>query len=72
MEPYFPDLKEEFEKSRFKISSQEYIANALFASFANFYVTLPFLAFSISLLLHLFFSAYLTSITLAIAYQFVF
>jgi flagellar protein FlaJ len=67
IESYFPDLKEELKRADLKFSSQEYIANALFASLLTFIVTLPFLAFFISLASASFLFAYLTSITIAIA-----
>jgi flagellar protein FlaJ len=66
IEPYFPDLKEELKRADLKFSPQEYIANALFASLLTFIVTLPFLAFSISLASASFLFGYLTSITLTI------
>lgn len=66
MEPYFPDLKDELKKTDLKISSQEYIANALFASLLSFMITLPSLAFFISIASASFLFGYLTSITLGI------
>jgi len=65
IEPYFPDLKEELKKADLRISPQEYIANALFASLLSFIVTLPFMAFSISISTGAFLFGYLTSVTLA-------
>jgi len=66
MEQYFPDLKDELKKADLRISPQEYIANALFASLISFVVTLPFLAFSFSIASQSFLFGYLTSITIAI------
>lgn len=66
LEQYFPDLKDELKKADLKISSQEYIANALFVALVSFIVTLPFLAFSFSIASQSFLFGYLTSITLAI------
>jgi len=65
IEPYFPELKEELRKADLKISPQEYIANALFASLLSFIVTLPFIALSISISIGAFLFSYLMSITLA-------
>ena len=65
IEPYFPDLKEELRKVDLKISPQEYISNALFASLLSFIVTLPFIALSISISTGAFLFSYLMSITLA-------
>jgi len=65
IEPYFPELKEELRKADLKISPQEYIANALFASLLSFIVTLPFIALSISIFTGAFLFSYLMSITLA-------
>jgi flagellar protein FlaJ len=66
IEPYFPDLKDELKKADLKISPQEYIANALFASLLSFMITLPSLAFFISFASASFLFGYLTSVTLAI------
>ncbi|MCC5994121.1 MAG: type II secretion system F family protein [Candidatus Aenigmarchaeota archaeon] len=64
-EPYFPELREDLKKANLKISSQEYLANAFFASLLTFIIILPILAFSISLASASFLFGYLTSVTLA-------
>ncbi len=66
IEPYFSDLKEELKKANLKISPQEYIANALFASLITFMLVLPSLAFSLSIISASFLFGYLTAITLTI------
>ena len=66
IEHYFPDLKNELKRADLKISPQEYIANALFASFLSFIVTLPFVALSFSIITASFLFSYLTSITLTL------
>jgi flagellar protein FlaJ len=66
IEPYFPSLKEELKRADLKISPQEYLANALFASLITFMVILPVLSFSISFTFGSFLFGYLTSITLTI------
>jgi len=66
MEAYFPELKNDLKRADLKISSQEYIANALFASLLSFIVTLPFLAFSLSIAIGTFLFSYLMTITLTV------
>jgi flagellar protein FlaJ len=66
IEPYFPFLKEELKRADLKISPQEYLANALFASLITFMLILPVLSFSISFTFGSFLFGYLTSITLTI------
>ncbi|MDT7858550.1 MAG: type II secretion system F family protein [Candidatus Aenigmarchaeota archaeon] len=66
IEPYFPFLKEELKRADLKISPQEYLANALFASLITFMLILPVVSFSISFTFGSFLFGYLTSITLTI------
>ena len=63
--PYFPNLKIDLKKAKFKMSTQEYLSGGIFLSFLVFIIELPLLSFIFGLLFQNFLFGFLTSITMS-------
>jgi flagellar protein FlaJ len=65
MSPYFPNLKVDLKKAKFKMSAQEYLSGGILFSFLVFAIELPLLSFVFGLLFQNFLFGFLTSITMS-------
>jgi len=65
MTPYFPNLKLDLKKAKFKMSTQEYLSGGLLLSFLVFIIELPLLSFVFGLLFQNFLFGFFTSITMS-------
>lgn len=65
MTDYFPNLKSDLKKAKFKMSTQEYLSGGILLSFLVFIVELPLLSFVFGLLFQNFLFGFLTSITMS-------
>jgi flagellar protein FlaJ len=65
MTPYFPNLKSDLKKAKFKMSVDEYLSGGVLFSFLVFAVELPLLSFVFGLLFQNFLFGFLTSITMS-------
>jgi flagellar protein FlaJ len=65
MAPFFPNLKGDLKKAKFKMSTQEYLSGGIFLSFLVFIIELPLLSFVFGLLFQNFLFGFLTSITMS-------
>lgn len=65
MSPYFPNLKTDLKKARFKMSADEYLSGGILISAITFSVELPLLSFIFGLLFRNFLFGFLTSVTMS-------
>jgi flagellar protein FlaJ len=65
MAPYFPNLKNDLKKAKFRMSTQEYLSGGILLSFLVFVVELPLLSFVFGFLFQNFLFGFLTSITMS-------
>lgn len=65
MTPYFPGLKNDLKKAKFKMSVIEYLSGGIFLSFLVFAVELPLLSFVFGIIFGNFLAGFLTSITMS-------
>jgi len=65
MAPYFPNLKSDLKKAKFKMSTDEYVSGGILLSFLVFAIELPLLSFVFGLLFQNFLFGFLTSITMS-------
>ena len=65
MTPYFPNLKGDLKKAKFKMSVEEYLSGGVLFSFLVFAIELPLLSFVFGLLFQNFLFGFLTSVTMS-------
>jgi len=65
MDPFFPNLKSDLKKAKFKMSTQEYLSGGILLSFLVFVIELPLLSFVFGLIFQNFLFGFLTSITMS-------
>lgn len=65
MAPYFPSLKSDLKRAKFRISSEEYLSSGILFAFLVFTIELPILSFAFGILFQNFLAGFLTSITMS-------
>lgn len=63
--PYFPNLKNDLKKAKFRMSVEEYMGGGILFSFLLFLIELPLLSFIFGLIFQNFLFGFLTSITMS-------